>query len=82
MSFFGPFLDKQKRTRNTLFYVLSLEERTKELKSSKAIFKSAIAALKPLTFFRFMLVPRTRDAIPAQNAAIAAEDFLFEYLTF
>ena len=57
------------------FNVLSLEESTKESEVFKGNFFHRCAVPKPLTYFRFMLVPSTRDAIPAQNAAIAAEDF-------
>ena len=58
------------------FYVLSLEERTKESKSSKAIFVPN-SRDKTADIFRFMRLSPSANAIPAQNAAIAAEDLLW-----
>ena len=61
------------------FHVLSLEERTKEPKVFKGNFCPVKHGTKPLTFFRFMRLLPSADAIPAKNPAIAAEDFQISY---
>jgi len=57
------------------FHVLSLEERTKESKVFKGNFCPSGNGQNRWHFFASCVSPSTRGAIPAQNAAIAAEDF-------